>query len=156
MSKAFLVDLSEVTDRGDKYLFLVLTMSLMIDAVQRSDKRPVYYFQSEPKIEGVIEIVDMFHTAFSDIPGLPAGGIARITTRLFLTYRGLEVFVWTTGSEQYSIFVNADANQIANTVLKFAKGIDDFGEDFEDLLLELSHVEHSFIFPSYEHVRRPS
>lgn len=148
---AFLIDISD--HRGDdKYTFLAQVIALMVKGVLESEN-PHLVHQMVSTLTGdtLVEILEQFEAAFADIEGVEMSGMARISTRLFLNLRGLEISVWTSKDEMYTIFVATDPFQVATAVSKLS-GFDGQSKEFKGLLNKLLDVVHSFIFPPYSDI----
>lgn len=150
---AFLIDVSEQQDSNGKYLILVQILALMLKGLMNKPENH-RYMVSYLTEDGVAEIVEQFHAAFSDLEGIEMQGLAKITTRLFLNIRGFELSVWTAQDDHYTIFVSTTSNQISSTIKKLTNdGFKDVSA-YKKLLADLIEIEHSLVFPKYKDIKK--
>ena len=151
--RAFLIDISNYQGDMKKYQIVGQLLELIIRGISARDDQDARFFTSNLKGEEIIEVVDLFHTAFFDLEGFTIEGLAKIDTRLFMNFRGLELSVWTTTDEVFSIFVSFSPKQLDKAICTLTKIEDSTSQEFKRTLSYLREAEYSLIFPSYETVR---
>lgn len=153
--KAFLIDISSYKNSDGKYGFLGQVLTLMVQGVMSQDPaQPSSQLVSSLAGEGLIEIIEQFQKAFSDIEGLEMSGLARISSRVFLNLRGFEISVWTSNDDMYTIFVAADPFQLANAVGQLSGFTDTDSDPFKTVLNNVLGTVHNFIFPPYSDISK--
>ena len=151
--KAFLADVRQSNDNKSKYRIIGQFLELMIQGIESQKDEFNRFLVSELCDVATIEIVDQFLEAFSDLENLKLDGIARITTRLFLNLRGMEISVWTAKDEVYTIFVSFSVNDLHFVIKTLTKYHDPDEKVYRDLLSKLSDVEYQMKFPQYKNIQ---
>lgn len=150
---AFLVDVRQSNDNKSKYRIIGQFLELMIQGIESQKDEFNRFLVSELCDVATIEIVDQFLEAFSDIENLKLDGIAKITTRVFLNLRGMEISVWSAKDKVYTIFVSFTVSDL-HFVIKTLTKYDDPGEKvYRDFLSKLSEVQYQMKFPQYKNIQ---
>lgn len=149
----FLADVRQSNDNKSKYRIIGQFLELMIKGIESQKDEFNRFLVTELCDVATIEIVDQFLEAFSDLENLKLDGIARITTRLFLNLRGMEISVWTAKDEMYTIFVSFSASDLHFVIKTLTKYHDPDEKVYRDLLSKLSDVEYQMKFPQYKNIQ---
>ena len=155
--RAFLVDISNYQGDMKKYRIVGLLFEMILKGIsQRGDNPISKNLDSDMEGEGIVEVVDQFHEAFFDLQGFTIEGLAKLDTRLFMNIRGLEISVWTTTDEVYTIFVALTYNQVVRVVSRLKdQDPETYSKSPEGIQLfnELCEVEYSMIFPAFAAIK---
>jgi hypothetical protein len=152
---AFLIDISSYKNSDGKYGFLGQILTLMVRGLMSQDPpKPASQLVSSLEGDSLIEIIEQFQKAFSDIEGLEMTGLARISSRVFLNLRGFEISVWTSNDDMYTIFVAVDPFQLATAVGQLTGFTDTDSAPFKTVLNNVLGTVHNLIFPPYSDISK--
>lgn len=151
--RAFLIDISNYQGDMKKYRIVGQLLELMVQGITTRDDHDSRFLVSTLEGEGIVEIVDQFHTAFFDLDGFQIKGLAKLEVRLLINLRGLEMSIWTSCDEIYSIIISLSVKQLERAICTLTGIKDSASQEFKQMLTYLREAEYSLLFPSYTSVK---